>query len=76
NNGENNEDDIHYTTETLEPINETSSHYVGCREFYAYRLQMRPYSKEDCRCYILMFGRLLQQYIVDQYAKVKSERLL
>ncbi|KAF8925031.1 hypothetical protein BGZ47_003516, partial [Haplosporangium gracile] len=26
-------------------------------------------------CYALMFGRLLQQYIVDQYAKIEGDRL-
>lgn len=54
---------------------ENSSHFVSCREFYAYRLQMRPYSTLDRRCYLPMFGRLFQQYIVDQYAKVEAERL-
>jgi hypothetical protein len=54
---------------------EKSSRFVSCREFYAYRLQMRPYNILDRRCYLPMFGRLFQQYIVDQYAKVEAERL-
>ena len=52
-----------------------STDYVTCREFYAYRLQIRPFSVSDRRCYFLMFGRLLQQYMVDQYAKIEGERL-
>jgi hypothetical protein len=54
---------------------ENSSQFVSCREFYAYRLQMRPYSITNHRCYTLMFDRLLQQYIVDQYAKIEGECL-
>lgn len=54
---------------------ETAFKFVSCREFYAYRLQMRPFSTYDRRCYLHMFGRLFQQYVVDQYAKVEGERL-
>jgi hypothetical protein len=59
----------------LEHGQDKSAKFVSCREFYAYRLQMRPFSAFDRRSYLLMFGRLFQQYIVDQYAKVEGERL-
>ncbi|GAA0167267.1 hypothetical protein LIER_22238 [Lithospermum erythrorhizon] len=44
---------------------------VSCREYYVYKLQQR---KND-RSYLLRFGRLLQQYVVDNYIKLESMRL-
>jgi hypothetical protein len=43
--------------------------FVTMKEFYAYRLMTRP------NCYLLRYGRLLQQYIVDMYAQIETSRL-
>lgn len=44
---------------------------VSAREFYAYRLQMRP----AVDSVLLNSGRLLQQFVVDMYVKIESSRL-
>ncbi|GAA0155633.1 hypothetical protein LIER_13321 [Lithospermum erythrorhizon] len=44
---------------------------VSCREYYVYKLQIR----EQDKSYILRFGRLLEQYILDNYVKLESMRL-
>lgn len=44
---------------------------VSAREFYAYRLQMRPFMNST----ILQSGRLLQQFTVDMYVKIEPLRL-
>ncbi|GAA0176527.1 hypothetical protein LIER_42092 [Lithospermum erythrorhizon] len=44
---------------------------VSCREYYLYKLQDRVNDKS----YILLFGRQLQQYIVDNYIKIETMRL-
>jgi hypothetical protein len=49
--------------------------FVSMREYYAYQLQIRPISDTDPRCYFWLFERLCQQYSVDQYAKIESDRL-
>ncbi|KAG9319383.1 hypothetical protein KVV02_002733 [Mortierella alpina] len=49
--------------------------FVTARAYYAYRLQVRPVSDTDARCYFWLFGRLSQQYVVDQYAKIEAGRL-
>nr|XP_027095001.1 uncharacterized protein LOC113715051 [Coffea arabica] len=50
---------------------ENNSESVSMREYYAYKLQMR-----DKYCpNILNTGRLLQQYVVDMYIKIESQRL-
>lgn len=49
--------------------------FTTAREFYAYRLQIHHISTEDKRCYFWMCGRLIHQYIVDQYAKIEADRL-
>ncbi|GAA0139171.1 hypothetical protein LIER_00774 [Lithospermum erythrorhizon] len=43
----------------------------SCRQYYAYKLQQRPGNTS----YLLRFGRLLQQYVVDMYIKIESMRL-
>ncbi|KAJ9552743.1 hypothetical protein OSB04_016788 [Centaurea solstitialis] len=48
-----------------------SAKYVSVREYYAYKLQMRRHDKS----HLLHFGRLLQQYIVDNYVKLETQRL-
>ena len=57
-----------------EPRN-SSGRYVTSRQFYAYRLQVRP-SGDSEYSWLHLFGRLLHQYIVDQYAKIESLRLM
>ncbi|GAA0158769.1 hypothetical protein LIER_15712 [Lithospermum erythrorhizon] len=44
---------------------------VSCKEYYMYKLQERP----NDISYSLRFGRLFQQYIVDNYIKIESMRL-
>lgn len=44
---------------------------VSCREYYCYRLQIRP--KEAS--ILLHSGRLLQQFCIDMYVKVETSRL-
>lgn len=44
---------------------------VSCRQYYAFKLQRRPKDKS----YLLRFGRLLQQFVVDMYMKIESMRL-
>lgn len=39
---------------------------VSCREYYCYKLQIRPLQKSI----LLHGGRLFQQYVVDMYVKV------
>lgn len=43
---------------------------VSCKQFYSYRLMVRENN------YLLKYGLLLNQYVVDMYAKIESERLL
>lgn len=45
--------------------------HVSIREYYTYRLQMRPSDPS----LILHVGRLLQQYVTDQYIKIETQRL-
>ncbi|XP_058222040.1 uncharacterized protein LOC131332039 [Rhododendron vialii] len=44
---------------------------VSAREFYAYRLQIRP----NTNSILLNCGRLLQQFVVDMYVKIETSRL-
>ncbi|GAA0171902.1 hypothetical protein LIER_25835 [Lithospermum erythrorhizon] len=44
---------------------------VSCRQYYAYKLHQRPGDTS----YLLRFGRLLQQYVVDMYIKIELMRL-
>ncbi|GAA0161761.1 hypothetical protein LIER_39293 [Lithospermum erythrorhizon] len=44
---------------------------MSCREYYVYKLQQRA----NDQSYLLRFGRLLQQYVVDNYIKLESMRL-
>ncbi|XP_019224252.1 PREDICTED: uncharacterized protein LOC109205937 [Nicotiana attenuata] len=43
---------------------------VSCREYYCYQLQIR-----DDENIILHSGRLIQQYVVDEWIKVETQRL-
>jgi hypothetical protein len=44
---------------------------VSCMNYYCYRI-MERYNHSNA---LLMYGMLLNQYVVDQYAKIESERL-
>ncbi|KAI5419750.1 hypothetical protein KIW84_043783 [Lathyrus oleraceus] len=44
---------------------------VSCRAYYSYMLQIRP----NGQSMLLNAGRLLQQYVVDNYVKIESGRL-
>ena len=44
---------------------------VSIKDWYCYRLMVRPDTQHDLH----LFGRLLQQYIVDMYAKMEQGRL-
>ena len=44
---------------------------VSCREYYCYKLQIRSTDTSI----MLHSGRLLQQYVVDMYVKLESQRL-
>ena len=54
--------------------NASSSKYVSGRQFYAYQLQVRPFS-DEYHSVIHLQGRVLHQYIVDMFAKVEWQRL-
>lgn len=45
--------------------------HVSIREYYCYRLPIQP----QCLSIFLQSGRLLQQYIVDQYINIETQRL-
>ncbi|KAL5579704.1 hypothetical protein UlMin_012146 [Ulmus minor] len=67
---------IHSATELLK--NETKvlqtkrkRNMVSCREYYCYKLQIRSIYKSI----LLLSGRLLQQYVVDIYVKLETQRL-
>nr|KAJ0216505.1 hypothetical protein LSAT_V11C300142530 [Lactuca sativa] len=51
--------------------NSESAKYVSVREYYAYKLQICRHDKS----HLLHFGRLLQQYIVDSYVELETQRL-
>lgn len=58
--------DVNQVNEKGEPVKKC----VSCKQFYSYRLMKRKGN------YLLKFGNLLNQYLVDVYAKIESERLL
>ncbi|KAK7260859.1 hypothetical protein RIF29_27158 [Crotalaria pallida] len=45
--------------------------HITCRQYYSYLLQIRP----NDQSLFLRVGRLLQQYVVDNYVKIESARL-
>lgn len=49
----------------------SKSHTVSCREYYVYKLQIRL----NDTSYLLRFGRLFQQFIIDNYIKLETMRL-
>ncbi|XP_022841842.1 uncharacterized protein LOC111365519 [Olea europaea var. sylvestris] len=45
--------------------------HVSCREYYSYKLQIRPSDKSV----LLHSDRLFQQYVVNMYVKIETSRL-
>ncbi|GAA0167936.1 hypothetical protein LIER_22770 [Lithospermum erythrorhizon] len=65
-------DDIAHTDDnTSLPRSSKKRKTISCRDYYVYKVQIR----EQDKSYIMRFGRLLQQYIVDDYVKLESMRL-
>ena len=52
-------------------ISKRRSPTVSCREYYCFKLQIRPSTKSI----LLLAGRLFQQYVVDMYIKLETTRL-
>nr|KYP37244.1 putative ATP-dependent helicase YHR031C family [Cajanus cajan] len=52
-------------------IKDDKGQNISCREYYSYILQIRPNDQST----LLKSGRLLQQYVVDNYVKIESGRL-
>ncbi|XP_073827769.1 uncharacterized protein [Musca autumnalis] len=56
----------------IDPVSkQPSSKYISAAAFYAYRLMLR----NDQQNHILYYRSLLNQYLVDMYAKIETERL-
>ncbi|XP_043863264.1 uncharacterized protein LOC122756800 [Drosophila mojavensis] len=56
----------------INPLNgEETGKKVSSMNYYAYRLMIR----ENSDNYLLRFRRLFQQYCVDMYVKIETERL-
>lgn len=67
------EDGYHLQFFEINPINgQLSKKKVSCMDYYAYRLQIRV---NECN-HLHYCRSLFNQYIVDMYVKVESERLL
>ena len=58
-----------------DPQTPSTAGYVSMREYYSYILQIRFLSDTVRLCFFWLLGRLAQQFVVDQYAKVESQRL-
>ncbi|XP_076299348.1 uncharacterized protein LOC143218189 [Lasioglossum baleicum] len=66
------EDGYHFEVYQTNPITgAATTKRVSCMNFYAHRIMIRS---QQCN-HILKCRQLFQQYIVDMYAKVESERL-
>jgi hypothetical protein len=65
------EDEDEYLVDDHMTASSHQSRYVSCCEFYSSRL-MRLSDDSDYFCY---FGRLYQQYIVDNYLKIEHQKL-
>ncbi|CAD7078183.1 unnamed protein product [Hermetia illucens] len=56
----------------INPLNgEETTKKVSSMNYYAYRLMIR----QNADNYLLRFSRLFQQYCVDMYVKIETERL-
>ncbi|XP_070143857.1 uncharacterized protein [Drosophila kikkawai] len=66
------EDGYHFNIKMVNPTTgEETNKKVSCMNFYAYRLMIRL----DVDNHLLRYRRLFQQYCVDMYVKVETERL-
>nr|GMD91956.1 uncharacterized protein LOC109173038 [Ipomoea batatas] len=52
-------------------VGQSKRNTVSCREYYAYRFQIWP----NDQSMLLHSGRLFQQFIVDTYIKIETQRL-
>lgn len=67
------EDGYHFQIKQINPASgEPTTKKVSAMDFYAYRIMARA-NKIN---YLLLCRKLFQQFLVDMYAKVESERLL
>ncbi|CAA0832565.1 Unknown protein, partial [Striga hermonthica] len=66
-----NADDLLFREETAASAKVDDQRFVSAREYYCYKLQGR--NCDDS--FLLHFGRLFQQYIVDIYVKIETQRL-
>ncbi|XP_041449946.1 uncharacterized protein LOC121404477 [Drosophila obscura] len=66
------DDGYNFNIKMINPLNgEETTKKVSSMNYYAYRLMIR----ENSDNYLLRFRRLLQQYCVDMYVKIETERL-
>ncbi|XP_041673788.1 uncharacterized protein LOC121529855 [Drosophila eugracilis] len=66
------EDGYYFNIKMINPLNgEETTKKVSSMNYYAYRLMIR----QNADNYLLRFRRLFQQYCVDMYVKIETERL-
>ncbi|XP_043064522.1 uncharacterized protein LOC122320478 [Drosophila ficusphila] len=66
------EDGYYFNIKMINPLNgEETTKKVSSMNYYAYRLMIR----QNTDNYLLRFRRLFQQYCVDMYVKIETERL-
>ncbi|XP_049317012.1 uncharacterized protein LOC125779785 [Bactrocera dorsalis] len=67
------EDGYHLGYKMINPVNGVETNKkVSSMKFYAYRMMIR----QNYDNHLLRYGRLFQQYAVDMYVKVETERLI
>jgi len=67
------EDGYHFEIKQVNPgTNEITNKKVSAMDFYSYRIMVR----HEQFNHILRYGQLFNQFLVDMYAKIESERLL
>lgn len=67
------EDGYHFNLKQIDPTTgESTTKKVSAMDFYAYRLMIRG----DAYNHLLNCRQLFQQFVVDMYVKIESERLL
>ncbi|XP_044313275.1 uncharacterized protein LOC123037276 [Drosophila rhopaloa] len=65
------EDGYHFNIKMVNPTTGDETNKVSSMNIYAYRLMIRL----DVDNHLLRYRRLFQQYCVDMYVKVETERL-
>ncbi|CAH9105004.1 unnamed protein product [Cuscuta europaea] len=63
--------DVLFESENFNSATTNKRNTVSCREYYAYHFQIRPNNDSA----ILHSGRPFQQFIVDMYIKIETQRL-